>query len=229
MIENVLNSARSYLKTKSLNQFSDESQNVPDLDTNTNNSSKYLTMCKKVTHLENQWSNLSQDFANFEKKIHSFYQNLLLLNKSFINVNQKLEENESILESFSSNLDQNEILDENQLSENMEKVKIFQISVTSLQPIIEEMNKNFSNLSQDIEYFSQKIDLNLDSIHHIQNKFDDLNLRWTSLQQHIQEIFLNLYSLAETPESNIFFKLSASVQSPWQRSVSKNKIPYYIK
>lgn len=228
-IENVLNSASSYLNSKSLNQFSDQNENATDLNLNPNDSCEYQIMRKKLTHLESQWFNLSQDFANFEKKIHSFYQNLLLLNKSFINVNQKLEENESILEGFSSSLDKNEILDENELSENMEKIKIFQISVASLQPILEEMNKNFSNLSQDIQYFSQKIDLNLDSIHHIQNKFDDLNLRWTSLQQHIQEIFLNLYSLAETPESNIFFKLSASVQSPWQRSVSKNKIPYYIK
>lgn len=186
-------------------------------------------MEKKVAYLEKKWQSLNKDFVNFEQKIHSFYQNLLLLNRSFINVNQKLEENETILEGLSSNLDHNEILDENQLTENLEKVKIFQISATALQPLIEDMNKNFSNLSLDIQYLSQTIDLNVESIHHIQNKYDDLNLRWTSLQQHIQEIFLNLYSMAETPESNIFFKLSASVQPPWQRSISKNKIPYYIK
>ncbi|RNA24521.1 isoform B isoform X1 [Brachionus plicatilis] len=230
VVENALNSARSFLKAKSYNDFSNdtESNDGSELDLEQSSSSSYLILCKKVVYLEKKWLNLNKYFVNFEQKIYSFYQNLLLLNKSFINVNQKLEENESLVENLSSNLDHDEISDENQLTENLEKVKIFQISVTSLQPIIEEMNKNFANLSQDIQYFSQTVDLNVDSIHHIQNKYDDLNLRWTSLQQHIQEIFLNLYSLAETPESNIFFKLSASVQPPWQRSISKNKIPYYI-
>ena len=185
----------------------------------------------KVTTLENLWVHLYQNFTNYELKLHSFYQNLILLNKSFVNVTQKLEENETVLENLNSTIDHNEISDENQLTDNLEKVKIFQISITSLQPIVEEMNQNFVNLSHDLEYFNEDQNniLNLELTHNLQTKYDDLNLRWSTLQQHIQEIYLHLYSLAETPESNIFFKLSSSVQPPWQRSISANKIPYYIK
>ncbi|CAF0734066.1 unnamed protein product [Brachionus calyciflorus] len=233
LIENTLFTAKSHLKS----QLSSELTNEPVLQSDDESESDIdkkdeLTILKKINQkiksLDLNWTDLNQNFSNYEQKIHSLYQTLTQLNKSFSNVAQKLDENETILDSLNSSIDHNEISDENQLTENLEKVKMFQISINTMQSNIEEMNNHFSNLNQDLQFFDQTNNLSLDLMQNIQNKYDDLNLRWSSLQQHIQEIYLHLYSLAETPESNIFFKLSGSVQPPWQRSISSNKIPYYI-
>ncbi|KAE8601558.1 hypothetical protein XENTR_v10013716 [Xenopus tropicalis] len=59
-------------------------------------------------------------------------------------------------------------------------------------------------------------------------QLDDLNIRWKLLQAAVEERLKQLQEAHRDfgPASQHF--LSTSVQLPWQRSVSLNKVPYYI-
>uniref|UniRef100_A0A2K6K040 ZZ-type domain-containing protein n=1 Tax=Rhinopithecus bieti TaxID=61621 RepID=A0A2K6K040_RHIBE len=60
-------------------------------------------------------------------------------------------------------------------------------------------------------------------------QLDDLNMRWKLLQVSVDDRLKQLQEAHRDfgPSSQHF--LSTSVQLPWQRSISHNKVPYYIK
>ncbi len=183
---------------------------------------------KKVQHLDRIWQDLNRYSLNYNNFLYNFYQNLQNLNNSFELVSQKLNENEHLI----AKLDIISEIDSDKLSNELEKVKNFQLRLSSYQSVIDDMCTQFTNIKQELESCGSLNENSLlsDAQNILNSKFDDLNLRWSNIQSQLQEKYLHMYSLIESCGADIFLKLSDSVQPPWQRSISSNnKVPYYIK
>jgi len=118
-------------------------------------------------------------------------------------------------------------IESDKLAAELERVKNFQLRLSSQQTLIDDMCTRFNDINQDLKDFGSKPNAAASSFN---AKFDDLNLRWSNVQSQLQEKYLHMYSLIESSGASIFLKLADSVQSPWQRGISTaNKVPYYIK
>lgn len=181
---------------------------------------------RKVLWLDRLWQDLNRQALTYDSMLANFYQSLLLLNKSFDLVAQKINENESLVAKINT-LSTSEF-DAEKLAAELEKIKNLQLRLSSYQPLLDEMSTQHANVNQELlkcaSAFANKPNTS------VSTKFDDLNLRWSHLQNQLQEKYLHLYSLIESSGANIFLRLADSVQPPWQRGVSsQNKVPYYIK
>ena len=176
---------------------------------------------RKVQLLDRLWQELNRQSLNYNNVLFNFNQNLQLIHKSFELVNQKLNENEQLLTTINPISE----IDSEKLADELERVKNFQLKLSSYQPLIDDMCNKYVNINQEMQHFGS---ICTNSI--FNTKFDDLNTRWSNLQNQFQEKYLHMYSLIESSGASIFFKLADSVKSPWQRGISiNNKVPYYIK
>lgn len=174
-----------------------------------------------MQQLDRLWQELNRQSLNYNNILINFQQNLQQIHKSFDLVNHELNENEQILASFISIPE----IEADKLADELDKVKNFQLKLSSYQSHIDDMSLKFNSINQDLKTCGST-----SPIRTFSNKFEDLCLRWTNLQNHIQEKYLHMYSLIESSGASIFLKLSDSVQTPWQRGISNtNKVPYYIK
>jgi hypothetical protein len=181
---------------------------------------------RKVQWLDRLWQDLNRQALTYDAMLANFYQNLLLLNKSFDLVANKINENENLVAKI--NVLGTSEFDAEKLAGELEKIKNLQLRLSSYQPLLDEMSTQHANVNQELlkcgSTFANKANTSMST------KFDDLNLRWSHLQNQLQEKYLHLYSLIESSGANIFLRLADSVQPPWQRGISsQNKVPYYIK
>jgi hypothetical protein len=211
-----------------------------DLILNSNMSSNEIATLlinkidRKVQQLDRLWQELNRQSLNYNNTLINFYNNLQLLQKSFELVNQKLNQNEQL----AGQINIVNHIESDKLADELEKVKTFQLKISSYQPLIDNMCTQYSNIFQELQHCDSIYIKNQErssacgqsATNTITAKFDDLNLRWSNLQNQLQENYLHLYSLIESSGADIFLKLADGVQPPWQRAVSaSNKIPYYIK
>ncbi|XP_035276172.1 LOW QUALITY PROTEIN: dystrophin [Anguilla anguilla] len=107
--------------------------------------------------------------------------------------------------------------------------------IDSLQDHIEKttaFKEEIAPLKQDVrvvnELSSQLTPLDVQLAPSVSRQLDDLNMRWKLLQVAVDERLKLLQEAHRDfgPSSQHF--LSTSVQLPWQRAVSQNKVPYYI-
>lgn len=54
-------------------------------------------------------------------------------------------------------------------------------------------------------------------------------IRWKRLQQNMDDRYHTLKKLEEEGIPQVHAMLSKSVDPPWERSISENQVPYYIK
>ncbi len=180
---------------------------------------------KKVKLLDRLWQDLNIQAMNYNNKLLNFQSNLQYVQKSFESVSQKLDENEEKLALLNNNSVSE--IESDKLAAELERVKNFQLKLSSDQPLIDDMCTRFNEINQDLKDFESKQHAVCSGFN---TKFDDLNLRWSNLQNQLQDKYLHMYSLIESSGASIFLKLTDSVQSPWQRGIStSNKVPYYIK
>ena len=196
---------------------------------------------RNVHTLDRLWGELNRQSLNYNNTLINVFNNLQMLQKAFEVVQAKLNENEAVL----GKINVVNQIESDKLADELEKVKQFQLKVSSYQPFVDSMCTHYTNVMQELQTCeSSYLQALNDSAAvaddeevkmvlkqpNITSKFDDLNLRWSNLQNKLQENYLHLYSLIESSGADIFIKLADSVQPPWQRAVSaNNKIPYYIK
>lgn len=104
------------------------------------------------------------------------------------------------------------------LQDHIAKTTVFKEEMSPLRQDVCEVNELSGELAP--------LDVQLSSIS--SRQLDNLNMRWKLLQVAVEER-LKLFQEAHRdfgPSSQHF--LSTSVQLPWQRAVSQNKVPYYI-
>uniref|UniRef100_A0AAZ3PVD8 Utrophin n=1 Tax=Oncorhynchus tshawytscha TaxID=74940 RepID=A0AAZ3PVD8_ONCTS len=104
------------------------------------------------------------------------------------------------------------------LQDHIAKTTVFKDEMSPLRQDVCEVNELSGELAP--------LDVQLSSIS--SRQLDNLNMRWKLLQVAVEERLKLLQEAHRDfgPSSQHF--LSTSVQLPWQRAVSQNKVPYYI-
>ena len=247
IIESTINSAKLYYSNdKSSRNTDDDDDNVDefeinDLKVDENLQDDFLAIIQlneaeqskfiinkieiKVKILRYLWKTLNKKSQEHNFYLKNLYQSFQQLNKIFDLINQKLNEHEHLISKLDDYNEENKekLINENdKLAGNLDRIKSLQLLLFSYQSLIEDMSLKYRNLKDELVNISS-------NVVSIDDKFNDLNKRWLTLNNLLQEKYNNLYNLIEISGADIFLKLSESVQTPWQRGVSQiNKLPYYI-
>uniref|UniRef100_A0A3P9N6U1 Utrophin n=1 Tax=Poecilia reticulata TaxID=8081 RepID=A0A3P9N6U1_POERE len=104
------------------------------------------------------------------------------------------------------------------LQDHIDKTSAFREEIAPLRQDVRVVNELATELTP--------LDIQLSST--ASRQLDQLNMRWKSLQVAVEDRLKLLQEAHRDfgPSSQHF--LSTSVQLPWQRAVSQNKVPYYI-
>ncbi|XP_043556668.1 dystrophin isoform X1 [Chiloscyllium plagiosum] len=169
---------------------------------------------KHAEEVKLEWDKLSTRSADWQKRIDEALQRLLELQDAMDELNRKLRQAEATRDTWQPVGDL--LIDS--LQDHIEKVKAFRAEIAPLKENVTHMNDLARQFTPpDIQLSPYNL-----------NQLEDLNTRWKLLQISIDERLKQLHEAHRDfgPTSQHF--LSTSVQGPWERAISPNKVPYYI-
>ncbi|XP_051871046.1 dystrophin isoform X2 [Pristis pectinata] len=188
---------------------------VPKEKTPEENIQNVARVIRKYTEeVKVEWDKLSTRSVDWQKRIDDALKRLLELQDSMDELNLKLRQAEAIKDTWQPVGDL--LIDS--LQDHIEKVKAFRAEIAPMKENVTHMNDLASQfVPPDIQLSPYNL-----------NQLDDLNTRWKLLQVSIDERLKQLHEAHRDfgPTSQHF--LSTSVQGPWERAISPNKVPYYI-
>ncbi|XP_054855344.1 utrophin isoform X2 [Eublepharis macularius] len=171
-------------------------------------------MRKQSVEVKEKWESLNTCANSWQKQVEKALEKLKDLRYSMDDLDADLREAENVKNGLKP---VGEILNDS-LQDHIDKTTAFREEIAPINLKVKAVNDLSIQLSP----------LDLHPSLKITRQLDDLNMRWKLLQITVED---RLKQLQEAhwdcgPSSQNF--LSASVQPPWQRSVSHNKVPYYI-
>ncbi|XP_048458782.1 dystrophin isoform X2 [Rhincodon typus] len=169
---------------------------------------------KHAEEVKVEWDKLSTRSADWQKRIDEALQRLLELQGAMDELNRKLRQAEATRDTWQPVGDL--LIDS--LQDHIEKVKAFRAEISPFKENVTHMNDLARQFTPpDIQLSPYNL-----------NQLEDLNTRWKLLQISIDERLKQLHEAHRDfgPTSQHF--LSTSVQGPWERAISPNKVPYYI-
>uniref|UniRef100_A0A663MQL5 Utrophin n=1 Tax=Athene cunicularia TaxID=194338 RepID=A0A663MQL5_ATHCN len=171
-------------------------------------------MRKQSSEVKEKWENLNASASIWQKQVDKALEKLKDLQCAMDDLDADLKEAENVRNGWKPVGDL--LIDS--LPDHIEKTTAFREEVAPINLKVKTVNDLSSQLSPLDLYPSLKMSRQL----------DDLNMRWKLLQVSIEDRLKQLQDAHRDfgPASQHF--LSTSVQFPWQRSVSHNKVPYYI-
>ncbi|XP_020646657.3 dystrophin isoform X2 [Pogona vitticeps] len=169
---------------------------------------------RQADEVKTEWDKLNLQSVDWQKKIDEALERLQELQEAMDELDLKLRHAEAAKGSWQPVGDL--LIDS--LQDHLEKLKAYQAEIA---PLKENVN-NVNDLAH--QFTSSEIKLSPYSL----NLLEDLNGRWKLLQVAIEERIRQLHEAHRDfgPTSQHF--LSTSVQGPWERAISPNKVPYYI-
>ncbi|XP_053146646.1 utrophin isoform X4 [Hemicordylus capensis] len=172
-------------------------------------------MRKQSVEVKEKWESLNTCANSWQKQVDKALEKLKDLQCSMDDLDADLREAENVRNGWKPVGDV--LIDS--LQDHIDKATAFREEIAPINLKVKAVNDLSSQLSP----------LDLHPSLKVSRQLDDLNMRWKLLQVSVED---HLKLLQEThwdcgPASQNF--LSTSVQLPWQRSVSHNKVPYYIK
>ncbi|XP_069625224.1 utrophin isoform X1 [Ranitomeya imitator] len=172
------------------------------------------TMRKQSIEVKEKWESLSSQAVSWQKQVEKALERLSVLQSSMDDLDARLVAAEKVRSDWKPVGDL--LIDS--LKEHIEKTSAFGEEIAPISSKVKTVNDVASQLSAlDIQPSAKNA-----------RQLDDLNIRWKLLQAAVEERLKQLQDAHRDfgPTSQHF--LSTSVQLPWQRSVSLNKVPYYI-
>ncbi|XP_054051234.1 utrophin isoform X2 [Rissa tridactyla] len=171
-------------------------------------------MRKQSTEVKEKWENLNASASIWQKQVDKALEKLKDLQCAMDDLDADLKEAENVRNGWKPVGDL--LIDS--LPDHIEKTTAFREEIAPINLKVKTVNDLSSQLSPLDLYPSLKMSRQL----------DDLNMRWKLLQVSVEDRLKQLQEAHRDfgPASQHF--LSTSVQFPWQRSVSHNKVPYYI-
>nr|BAE28714.1 unnamed protein product [Mus musculus] len=162
-----------------------------------------------------EWDKLNLRSADWQRKIDEALERLQELQEAADELDLKLRQAEVIKGSWQPVGDL--LIDS--LQDHLEKVKALRGEIA---PLKENVNRVNDLAHQLTTLGIQLSPYNLSTL-------EDLNTRWRLLQVAVEDRVRQLHEAHRDfgPASQHF--LSTSVQGPWERAISPNKVPYYIK
>ncbi|XP_063809549.1 dystrophin isoform X8 [Pseudophryne corroboree] len=169
---------------------------------------------KQVDDVRFEWDRLNVHSVEWQKKLDDALKRLQELQDAMDELDHKLHQAEAMKGSWQPVGDL--LIDS--LQDHIAKVKAFRAEIAPI--------KNNINQVNDLAHQFNATDVQLSpyNISHL----EELNTRWKLLQVSIDERIRQLHEAHRDfgPTSQHF--LSTSVQGPWERAISPNKVPYYI-
>ncbi|XP_064564456.1 utrophin isoform X1 [Zonotrichia leucophrys gambelii] len=171
-------------------------------------------MRKQSSEVKEKWENLNASASIWQKQVDKALEKLKDLQCAMDDLDADLKEAENVRNGWKPVGDL--LIDS--LPDHIEKTMAFREEIAPINLKVKTVNDLSSQLSPLDLYPSLKMSRQL----------DDLNMRWKLLQVSVEDRLKQLQEAHRDfgPASQHF--LSTSVQFPWQRSVSHNKVPYYI-
>ncbi|KAF5902309.1 dystrophin-like isoform X3, partial [Clarias magur] len=169
---------------------------------------------KEAEDVNKLWINLGTAAADWQQQLELALERLVELQATADQLEIKLQHAE--IERKSWDPVENLLVDN--LSDQIDMVKMFQETIAPIQDDVNQVNKVAS------QFRMPGIQLSPDNL----KRSDDLSRRWRLLQLSVEEHLSQLIEAHKDlgPSSQQF--LEGSVQSPFERSVSPNSVPYYI-
>ncbi|XP_075059751.1 utrophin isoform X2 [Mixophyes fleayi] len=173
------------------------------------------TMRKQSVEVKEKWESLNSQAGRWQKQVDKALEKLKVLKSAMDDVDVELVAAEKVRSGWKPVGDL--VIDS--LKEHIEKTHALGEEMAPISLKVKTVNDVASQLSA----------LDIQPSAKMTRQLDDLNVRWKLLQAAVEERLKQLQEAHQDfgPVSQHF--LSTSVQLPWQRSVSLNKVPYYIK
>nr|XP_045014209.1 utrophin isoform X3 [Jaculus jaculus]XP_045014210.1 utrophin isoform X3 [Jaculus jaculus] len=171
-------------------------------------------MRKQSSEVKEKWESLNAVTSNWQKQVDKALERLRDLQGAMDDLDADMKEAEGVRNGWKPVGDL--LIDS--LQEHIEKTMAFREEIAPIQLKVKTVNDLSSQLSP----------LDLHPSLKMSRQLDDLNMRWKLLQVSVDDRLKHLQEAHRDfgPSSQHF--LSTSVQMPWQRSISHNKVPYYI-
>ncbi|XP_069810343.1 utrophin isoform X2 [Dendropsophus ebraccatus] len=172
------------------------------------------TMRKQSVEVKEKWESLNSQAVSWQKQVEKASEKLRVLQSAMDDLDAELVAAEKVRSGWKPVGDL--LIDS--LKEHIEKTSTFGEEIAPINSKVKTVNDVAAQLSAlDIQPSAKPA-----------RQLDDLNIRWKLLQAAVEERLKQLQEAHRDfgPASQHF--LSTSVQLPWQRSVSLNKVPYYI-
>uniref|UniRef100_A0A8D0GLV1 Utrophin n=1 Tax=Sphenodon punctatus TaxID=8508 RepID=A0A8D0GLV1_SPHPU len=171
-------------------------------------------MRKQSSELKEKWESLNASAHNWQKQVDKALEKLRDLQCSMDDLDADLREAENVRNGWKPIGD----LSIDSFQDHIDKTTAFREEIAPINSKVKTVNDLSSQLSP----------LDLHPSLKMSRQLDDLNMRWKLLQVSVDDRLKQLQEVLwdSGPTSQHF--LSSSVQLPWQRSVSYNKVPYYI-
>ncbi|XP_030331578.1 dystrophin isoform X11 [Strigops habroptila] len=169
---------------------------------------------RQADEVRTEWDKLNLQSADWQKKIDDALERLQGLQEAMDELDLKLRQAEVFKGSWQPVGDL--LIDS--LQDHLEKVKVYRAEIVPLKEKVHHVNELVHRFTPSDIQLSQ---YNLSCV-------EDLNTRWKVLQVAIDERIRQLHEAHRDfgPTSQHF--LTTSVQGPWERAISPNKVPYYI-
>ncbi|XP_032535444.1 dystrophin isoform X5 [Chiroxiphia lanceolata] len=169
---------------------------------------------RQADEVRTEWDKLNVQSADWQKKIDDALERLQALQEAMDELDLKLRQAEAFKGSWQPVGDL--LIDS--LQDHLEKVKVYRAELVPLKEKVHQVNDLAHRFTPSDIHLSQ---YNLSCV-------EDLNTRWKVLQVAIDERIRQLHEAHRDfgPTSQHF--LTTSVQGPWERAISPNKVPYYI-
>ncbi|XP_016129904.1 dystrophin-like [Sinocyclocheilus grahami] len=169
---------------------------------------------KEVEDVTVRWKNLGAASVDWQQQLELALERLMELQDAQDQLDFKLRQAETMKNSWKPVGDL--LIDD--LQNHIDRVKAFQEEIAPIQDNVNQVNQLAST------FRPPDIQLSPDNL----SRNDDLNMRWRFLQISIEEHLTQLTTAYKDlgPQSQNF--LHASVESPLERSISPNNVPYYI-
>ncbi|KAM5263721.1 utrophin [Ctenodactylus gundi] len=171
-------------------------------------------MRKQSSEVKEKWDSLNAVTNNWQKQVDKALEKLRDLQGAMDELDADMKEAEAVRHGWKPVGDL--LIDS--LQDHIEKTMAFREEIAPISLKVKTVNDLSSQLSP----------LDLHPSLKMSRQLDDLNMRWKLLQVSVEDRLKQLQEAHRDfgPSSQHF--LSTSVQLPWQRSISHNKVPYYI-
>ncbi|XP_058880102.1 dystrophin-like isoform X3 [Acipenser ruthenus] len=169
---------------------------------------------KRSVELKEKWQRLNAHAGSWQQQVDKALGKLRDLQGAMDELDVHLTETESVRAGWQPVGDL--LIDS--LQDHIDKTTTFREEIAPMKQEVKIVNDLSSQLAP--------LDVPLSS--NTSRQLDDLNMRWKLLQVAVEDRLKQLQEAHRDfgPSSQHF--LSTSVQLPWQRDVSHNKVPYYI-
>nr|XP_033805580.1 dystrophin isoform X6 [Geotrypetes seraphini] len=213
-IVNTLETARIFLAEQPLEDLEKLYQEPRDLPPEERAQSVARILRRQADEVKTEWEKLNLRSADWQKKIDEALERLQELQDAMDDLDPKLRQAELTKGSWQPVGDL--LIDS--LQDQIEKVKVFRAELTPLKDNVKHLN----GLAHQFPLAGIQLSP------YTLSCLEDLNTRWKLLQVSIDDRIRHLHEAHRDfgPTSQHF--LSTSVQIPWERAVSPNKVPYYI-